>query len=603
MKYKEIPLNITDFVYMREHGCLYVDKTSYIEKLLDRNDKYFLLLRPKSFGKTVFLNTLDAFFSGREELFRGLYIHDKVRIFEKFPVIKLNMALATRSTEILIESLTSRLLVIAEEMGVELRYQNNPSEALFWLIKDTRKKFGKRIVVLIDEYDKPVLDHLFEAELGYEIRRIMRDFYLVLREAEPYLHFIYLTGTAKYSQTAMNPYMSNAIDLTFLDEFSTAFGYTREEFITYFSDRFEPLLEKLIKAGKYGPDDSIVDLRNDILDFYDVFSWNGRKKVFSPHSINRYFYLGGPNELLFKADSPRLLKNIFGDDIESFIATTFQNYTYDDFCRIDVGTVNKVALMFYTGYLTVEQVYNVNSQFFYNLRIQNYEKNHEFCSTLYDFIFAHKTHSEMDLYMKHVVYAIRTQNAQALEAMLSDLFFNLPMILKLKSLCVSGQLDINADDIDIHAPSPKNYDYFDTESDKKEELVFPSKDFPAAKYMKNVSATRFNDRFDIIFQTSIQAFFEGHGFLTKPGILRANRETHMECGNKYETFLIKTTNVKPNGKNGDSICKTLLNEAKQGLEFINNQTRGQKCLKQATRVSKIGLAISPFDKIKVAFSQ
>ncbi|MDR2352466.1 MAG: AAA family ATPase [Deltaproteobacteria bacterium] len=604
-----IPLNMADFTTIREQGFLYVDKTQYIETLLNSSHKYFIILRPKRFGKTIFLNTLDSFFRGREELFRGLYIHEKVKKFEKFPVLKLNMAIGGSSPEMLRESLTSRLASLAEEENIQLRYWQNPSEALFWLIKDIKKKYNKNVVILIDDYDKPMVDYLYNPEIGVQIRKLMRDFYLVLRESESNLHFVYLTGVIKLSQFALNTFLNNAIDLTFLDEFSTAFGYTREEFISNFSDRFEPLLEKMIETGRMTKDDSVVDLRNQILDYYDEYSWTGRKNVFSPYAINRYFSIDGPTDLWFKADNPLLLQNIIKDNINQLVMSTFQRCPFNEFCHTDVGKVNDVALMFYSGYLTVDKAFIMNGKYYYNLKIQSHERNNEFCNTLYSAFFEHKSSIEMQMYMKNIVFAIRTKNKNALEALLYDLILKLAIIENQKQICIDKKLDISQSEIDIYAPSPKDYDYLALDINKSEPeimkagtTVMPKRDFSLQDYLKHIYATRNSEQFNIKFQVALQSFFERHGFLTKPEILRVNRDSHIECVSKYETFIFKVNNIKPINSKGHCMNELLTKVAKNGLEYINYQKTRHIYDNSTTTIHKISIAISPFDKVKVEFA-
>ncbi|MDR2405304.1 MAG: AAA family ATPase [Deltaproteobacteria bacterium] len=600
--FKDISLNLADFVSIRQKGCLYVDKTNYIDTLLKSSDKYFILLRPKRFGKSLFVNTLDAFFRGQEELFRGLAIHDKVKKFERYPVIKINMAVGTINPDVLIESITSRLSAAAEEEGLELRYWQNPSEALYWLIKDLKKKYNKNVVILIDDYDKPVLDFLYNQEVGERVRKILRDFYLVLRESERNLHFVYLTGIIKMNQSALNTFLNNTIDLTFLDEFSTAFGYTREEFLSNFSERFEPLLEKMIETGKMTKEYSIVDLRNQILDYYDEYSWNGKKYVFSPYAINRYFSIDGPSDLWFKADNPELLQNIVKDNIDTFVMSTFQQCPYNEFCRTDVGKVNDIALMFYSGYLTVDKVMIMNGKYYYNLKIQSHERNNEFCNTLYSAFFSHKSFSEMQMYIKNMIYTIRTKNKFALEALLSDLFLNLPLVEAQKQRCLDKKIDLSADEIDIYAPSPKYNELFDEDFKNPNNFTLPLKDFTLEEYLRHVYATRNNEYFNVIFQIALQSCFERHGFLTKPEILRVNRDTYIECGSKYETFLFKVTNIKPCPKENGNMERSLVIAAKNGLDYINHHKTCNKYENHVTTIHKISIAISPFEHVKVTFA-
>ncbi|MDR2200436.1 MAG: AAA family ATPase [Deltaproteobacteria bacterium] len=598
---KEIPFNVSDFRFIRENNYLYVDKTMHVETLLNSQNRFFLLLRPQGFGKTIFLKTLECFFRGEERLFRGLYIHDKVKSFEKFPVIKLNMEIPALTAGMLSESVMSRLKAAAEEEGLDVRYQDNPPESLYWLIRDLKTKYNKRVVILVDSYDKPILDHLYNPTVGASVRGVIREFYQVLKDAEPNLQFVYLTGRVKMCQSVLHSTLDNLTDLTFLDEFATAFGYTREEFFSNFSERFETLLEKMIREGRRPGDYSIVDLRNEILDYYDGHSWNGVEKVFSPCQINRYFYLGGPKGLGHKGDSPLLLQNMLKEDMDQFIRSTFQNCLSNEFYKIDVGKVNNTALMFYEGYLTVDNVFSMNGKWFYNLKIQNHEVNNEFCNTLYLNFFAHKPKHEMNSSMQQIIFASCTKNDRALEALLSELIFTIPIVDRLKDKCLKNSTDITTDDVDVFAPAPSFYDYFAPDLIKNE-LFYPQKDIPSEIYLKNVYAWRINNHFNVIFQTALQSFFEWHGFLTKPEVLRGNRECAIECVSRNLILLIKVVNVKPRPRGVNTIEKILASAAKTALDHLNHLPREDGSSSSSVLVRRIGIAISPFELIKVAFN-
>jgi hypothetical protein len=595
---KDIPLNISDFKTIIEEGYLYVDKTRYLEMLLKGQDKYFIVLRPKNFGKTVFLNTLESFFKGEERLFRGLYIHGRVGSFEKFPVVKLNMGLATGSAETMAESITSRLSAAAADEGVELRFRNNPAEALYWLVRDLYRKSGKKVVMLIDEYDKPVMDHLLDPVLGGQMRKALRDLYLVLRLCEPYLHFTFITGVIKLRQFALNTFMSNVTDLTFLEEFSTAFGYTREEFMAYFADRFDPLVERLMGSGKFANGASIVDLRNRIFTHYDGYSFDGVHSVFSPYQINRYFYVGGPRDLWYKADNPRLLKDVMKDDPEAFILSTFQHVPNSEFYNIEVGAVSHTALMFYLGYLTVDRMYVRNGRYYCNLKIQSNEKNYEFSDALYSHYFANRTSSEMLTFARYLIFAIRTRNSQALEAILTELLLKIPMIRDQRSRCEHPGVHDGYDEVERYAPGPKYYDFFDPDAGKDEEATAVLKEIPARHYINYILTRHANEHFNTLFQTALQSVFEMHGFLTTPEILRIDRGLHIECTSSLETILFKVVNVTPDPSD-PAFPKTLLNAAKSGLQYLNHRAEGQAFQSPPSRVHRIGVAVSPFDKIRV----
>jgi hypothetical protein len=282
--------------------------------------------------------------------------------------------------------------------------------------------------------------------------------------------------------------------------------------------------------------------------------------------------------------------------------STFQQCPFNDFCHTDVGNVNNVALMFFSGYLTVEKAVIMNGKYYYNLKIQSHERNNEFCNTLYSAFFGHKTLIEMQIYMKNIIFAIRTKNKFALEALLYELFFSIDIIEHQKRKCIDYKVDIAYDEVDIFLPTLKEYDCFDSDTLKNDTAIKPKKDFSVQDYLKYMDATKNCDMFNIKFQVALQSFFERHGFLTKPEILRVNRETHIECASKHETFLFKVNNIKPKSSSDYSMSELLSKVAKNGLEYINYQRTRHTYDNSTTTIHKISIAISPFDKVKVEFA-
>jgi hypothetical protein len=565
---KELPINITEFKCIRENNFLYVDKTPYIETLLDSSDRAFILLRPKSFGKTLFVSTLESFFRGEQDLFEGLYIHTKIRKFEKWPVLSLNMAVGSRTPEIMTQSITSRLMAAADEEGLQLRYQDNPGEALYWLIKDMHKKHGKQIVILVDSYEKAIVDHLFDAEAGLAAQKILRDFYTALRNQEPYIKFLFLCGMIKMTQSALTTFMSNITDLSFSDEFAAAYGYTREEFVANFSDRFEPLLKKNMASKKIPPDYTIVDLRNQILDYYDTYSWNGVNSVFSPYQINRFFYVGGPKDLWFKHDNPLLLEQLINDNFGSFITPVLNYCPYNDFGHTNVGKVNPLSLMFYSGYLTVDRVFNMNGKLYYNLKIQSHEKNYEFCETIYKNFYMHKTDTEMRRYMRIILFAIRSQNDRAAESLFRDHIFGLPAVRRHREICeLSGACALPGE-LDMFPLGDGCGGVFDIQAKASDEKALARNNFLADEYLRFVHALNFGGDFNVLFQTALQAFFERHGFLTLPEILRTKRDLLIECISPSEVLVFKVAGVRRGAESEAALDRSMANAAKAGLDYL-----------------------------------
>ncbi|MDR1607396.1 MAG: AAA family ATPase, partial [Deltaproteobacteria bacterium] len=285
----QLPSLSSSFEEVRKEGLLYVDKTEYIHKLLTkRGTNTWFLTRPRRFGKTLFVDTLEQLFLGNEELFRGLYIHSKGYDFKPWPVLRLNMARRAASTDALNSSIISHLEAIAEEKELTLKSQD-PGDALERLIIDLCKKTKQRVVVLIDEYDKPILDHINKPELAMEIRENLRDFYVTLKSVVKKLRFVFVTGISKFGKTAIHSALNNLKDITLFPSYAGICGFTETEFINNFHPLFDNLLSSLVNSGKLKNLNDHKGLIKVILDQYNGYSWDGATKVLNPFSINNCF--------------------------------------------------------------------------------------------------------------------------------------------------------------------------------------------------------------------------------------------------------------------------------------------------------------------------
>jgi hypothetical protein len=212
----------------------------------------------------MFVDTLEKLFLGHEELFRGLYIHSNGYDFKPSPVLRLNMARSAASTEELKSSLISHLTRVATDEGLTIKRQI-PGEALEWLIQDlSDKNEGKPVVVLIDEYDKPILDHINKPELAKEISATLRNFYIGLKNSADNLRFVFVTGISKFGKTAIHSALNNLKDITLLPLYAGICGYTETEFKNNFRPLFDNLLSSLINSSILNTGDDHKALINTI---------------------------------------------------------------------------------------------------------------------------------------------------------------------------------------------------------------------------------------------------------------------------------------------------------------------------------------------------
>ncbi len=335
MKLK-FPIGIQSFEKIREEGYYYVDKTQFVEKLV-KSGTYYFLSRPRRFGKSLFLDTLRQAFLGKKELFKGLYLYENWDWEKTYPVIYISFGAGVHKTkEELLETQNIILNEHAEEYGVSLKYRFVKDR--FWeLIKKLAQKYDTQVVVLIDEYDKPILDNIEDRETAIEMRESLKNFYSILKDADFYLKFVFITGVSKFSKVSIFSGLNNLKDITLDPQYGTICGYTQSELESVFADALEGFDLAEIRRWYNGYNFLSEPVYNpfDILLCLDT-------GLFRPY----WFETGTPGFLIKLIQEKRVpvpnLENLeVGDEIlESF----------------DVDRIYPQTLLFQTGYLTIKGV-------------------------------------------------------------------------------------------------------------------------------------------------------------------------------------------------------------------------------------------------------
>ena len=235
---KKLPIGIQNFREIVEGGYVYVDKTPYIYELL-HSASYYFLSRPRRFGKSLLLDTIAEAFSGDRELFKGLWIYDSDYDFPKHPVIRLDMSnMANKTPDILEESILSKINLIYDTEGFERR-DTIVSDAFMRLIILLNQKYDQRVVVLIDEYDKPILDRIADIEMAKKNREVLKGFYGILKSMDPHLRFTMITGVSKFSKTSVFSQLNNLTDLTLDRAYAGICGIPVESLDAHFGEHIE----------------------------------------------------------------------------------------------------------------------------------------------------------------------------------------------------------------------------------------------------------------------------------------------------------------------------------------------------------------------------
>ena len=290
---KNLPLGISTLSKLLDNNCIYVDKTEYAYNLISQSGAFFLS-RPRRFGKSLFVDTLKEIFEGNQKLFEGLYIVDKWDWTKKYPVIKLDFAAGGGKNK---KELDLRLLALLQQNKDRLcvQYDSLDLEDNFSkLISETASKYGKRVVVLVDEYDKPILDNINNTQVAREIRDALKTFYGVLKEQDTNLQFVFMTGVTKFSKVSLFGGVNQLSDITIDNRYSSICGYTDKDLQEHFSEYL---------AGS-DPE--------EVKRWYNGYSWTGLESVYNPYDILLFLDKGKVfRNYWFETGNPTFLMELF----------------------------------------------------------------------------------------------------------------------------------------------------------------------------------------------------------------------------------------------------------------------------------------------------
>jgi Predicted AAA-ATPase len=274
MKKKKLPVGVQNFRVLREENSIYVDKTEGIHSIATGGNYYFLS-RPRRFGKSLLLSTLSELFQGSKELFSGLWIEDKWDWTQKSPVLHISFAAAGIRELGLAKAISNLLDRESDLHKIEFTKEGN-GEKFRELIEKVYAKHG-RVVVLIDEYDKPIVDHLDDIPLINEHKALLRDFYVVLKDTPQYLRFVFITGITRFSKINIFSALNHLKDISSNKNYATLLGYTQEELEHHF--------EAYMPAAEADNNMNRAELLAELKHWYNGYSWDGITKVYNPFSI------------------------------------------------------------------------------------------------------------------------------------------------------------------------------------------------------------------------------------------------------------------------------------------------------------------------------
>ena len=350
---KILPIGIQSFKKLREADCLYVDKTGILQTLIDDGSQYFLS-RPRRFGKSLTISTLEAMFKGEAELFKGLKAEAWVKnqAEKPSPVLRFDMSRLRRylTPNELNTSLIKGLEDFAFFNNVEIPNENTADGMLLKVIYSLYKDYG-HVVILIDEYDKPILDNINNLKKANEMREVLRSFYAIIKGCDEYLRFVFITGISKFSKTSVFSAMNNLTDISMLKRYGDIVGYTQDELEENFSE-WIALSSKIMSLSK-------DELQNKIKAYYDGFSFDGSTRLYNPFSILNFFFDEKFGNYWYTSGSPSFIARYMKEHkIQSPDEYRHMEVPSDFADSHEIETSKPESFLYQSGYLTIEKLEN-----------------------------------------------------------------------------------------------------------------------------------------------------------------------------------------------------------------------------------------------------
>ena len=342
------PVGIQTFEEIREKGYLYIDKTKYIVDFREKGMKYVFLSRPRRFGKSLFASTLQAYFEGRKELFEGLAIADYEKDWVKHPVFHFDLSGAKHMT---IEQLERYLADMLEEQETIWGYKTHQVDAnlrLKDLVKKAYEKTGEKAVVIIDEYDAPLLDVVHEKENLQPLRRIMQNFYSPLKMLDPYLEFTFITGITKFSQLSIFSELNNLDNISLFDQYSAICGISKTELTTQMKLDIEAMGEALNMTYE--------ECLKELTQFYDGYHFSKNSEdIFNPFSLVKALNARDIAPYWFGSGTPSFLLKLLDKYHVNLSTLESQEAVLSSFDQSTEEMTDALPLLYQSGYLTIKK--------------------------------------------------------------------------------------------------------------------------------------------------------------------------------------------------------------------------------------------------------
>ena len=410
------PIGIQTFSKIREGNYLYVDKTEYVYRMTHSASSYMFLSRPRRFGKSLLTSTLHSYFSGRKELFHGLAMEKLEKEWTEYPVLHFDMSTAKHAdSEQLLQELNLKLYGYEQIYG-RLDEEVNPNQRLMGLIKRAYEQTGKKVVVLIDEYDAPLLDVVHERENLDVLRNIMRNFYSPLKACDPYLRYVFLTGITKFSQLSIFSELNNIENISMDEPYAAICGISEDEI----RSQMEEDVDRLAKNLEVTPEEALMKLKEN----YDGYHFTyPSPDIYNPFSLLTAMEKGKIGSYWFGSGTPTYLIKMldkFGVKPSEIGRKQLKSSAFD--APTETMT-DAVPLLYQSGYITIKD-YNKMLDL-YTLDIPNKEVRLGLMESLLPYYVNNKT-PEATTMVAYLFYDIQNGDMDAALHRLQEFLSTIP---------------------------------------------------------------------------------------------------------------------------------------------------------------------------------
>ncbi|WP_194848080.1 ATP-binding protein [Candidatus Neptunochlamydia vexilliferae] len=375
---KKLPLGIQSISkILADRDYVYMDKTGFIKELLDEGSPHYFISRPRRFGKSLFLNTLEEIFKGNKELFKECYIYNSDYDWQEYPVLYFDFAqILNTSPEQLETGLKEALEDIATAYGISITGASSQSQ-LKRLVMQLSKK--NQVVILIDEYDQPIINNLQSVEITKQNRDLLRDFFGTIKSLDKYLKFTFITGISKFSRVSLFSAINNLNDITMEPKYAGMMGYTEEELRVNFRDHIQKITQERSQQGNPVSEEKVID---EVRNWYNGYRFSeGKTCVYNPFSTLKFMQIKKPKTYWYSTGTPSFLIHQLKNHLESMVSLDGTTATEDELMDISsLEQINLEALMYQTGYFTIKGYNSISNR--YLLGLPNEEVRSAFINSL-----------------------------------------------------------------------------------------------------------------------------------------------------------------------------------------------------------------------------